>query len=182
MYFFVVVSVLVNTQTFLGEDKCSEVGDGIEQSEDAELQPLLPLLHPTTPASTAGGGPSNETRRPPSPNERPALPGAAATGCLVVVVVDLVVVLVTSHRLTVLFTLMFGVLAAEVGVAAVANMVAAATAAAPLQAGMIVSGVVGAAKYCAPTGGTPADAYLLGVAGAAATLLTCSCIYVCSMA
>lgn len=41
------VSVLVNTQTFLGEDKCSEVGDGIEQSEDAELQPLLPLLHPT---------------------------------------------------------------------------------------------------------------------------------------
>lgn len=45
---FLFLFFLVNTQTFLGEDKCSEVGDGIEQSEDAELQPLLPLLQPTT--------------------------------------------------------------------------------------------------------------------------------------
>lgn len=95
--------------------------------------------------------------------------------------VDLVVVLVTSHRLTELFTLLLGVVAAEVGVAAVANMAAAATAA-PLHAGIIVSGVVGAAKYCAPAGGIPAEAYLVGVAGAAATLLTCSCMYVCSIA
>lgn len=47
-WFLFFVFLLVNTQTFLGEDKCSEVGDGIEQSEDAELQPLLPLLQPTT--------------------------------------------------------------------------------------------------------------------------------------
>lgn len=97
----------------------------------------------------------------------PTSRGAAAAGCLVVVVV-----LVTSHRLTVLFTLLIGVVAAEVGVAAVANMAAAATAAAPLQAGMMVSGVVGAAKYCAPAGGQLAEAYLVGVAGAAATLFT----------
>lgn len=48
VFLFFVFVFLVNTQTFLGEDKCSEVGDGIEQSEDAELQPLLPLLQPTT--------------------------------------------------------------------------------------------------------------------------------------
>lgn len=185
--FVVVRAFLVNTQTFLGEDKCSEVGDGIEQSEDAELQPLLPLLLPTAPApawpTTAGGGPSSETRRPPPTLYAgwPASLAAATADCLVVVVVDLVVVLVTSHRLTELFTLLLGVVAAEVGVAAVANIAAAATAA-PLHAGIIVSGVVGAAKYCAPPAVMPADAYLVGVAGAAATLFTCSCIYVCSMA
>lgn len=102
-----------------------------------------------------GGGPSNEIDRRPLPTPTlaspmvswPMSPGATAADCLVVVVVDLVVVLVTSHRLTVLFTLLIGVVAADVGVAAVANIAAAATAAAPLQAGMIVSGVVGAVKY-----------------------------------
>lgn len=58
--FFFFRFFLVNTQTFLGEDKCSEVGDGIEQSEDAELQPLLALLQPRTLARIRGAGPSME--------------------------------------------------------------------------------------------------------------------------
>jgi len=138
----------VNTQTFLGEDKCSEVGDGIEQSEDAELQPLLALLQPRTLARGrwwgiigSGAGPRSEAIAPtPPPTPSPALrtASAAAGGCFLVVVV----VLVTADRLTVLFTLLVGVVAAEVGVAAVANMADEATAA----AGMMVNGVLGAAK------------------------------------
>lgn len=86
----------------------------------------------------------------------------------------MVVVLVTADRLTVLFTLLVGVVAAEVGVAG-------------MIVGMIVSGVLGAAKNCAgtemgmgPTAPTVATAD--GLVGVTGTLFTCSCMYVCSMA
>lgn len=100
---------------------------------------------------------------------------ATACGCFLVVVV---VVLDTADRLTVLFTLLVGVVAAEVGVAAVANMADEATAA----AGMMVNGVLGAVKNCVGTDtgtgpaigpeiapGIWAATGLVGVAGAVLT-------------